>query len=274
MNLLSGPQHRRLEASCHVLLQTTLSQLAPELGHMAAVGAWLVSSLLVLVAAEDLSGISSLFERGPDNLALSRLESDPSQADSSETLDSSERNRKTCRGCDCYKRWMGQDFPGLNFCTNHNTAWESAAGKVPDMKCMVADSKCEGSAEGSCAPNCPRYTTNGCTCVKDWSMEGHGECHDSCCNPTSTDAEWCMVADPSCQGMQWGPCAPGPVQHPKERVTKKGCKCANGWTVEADGAVQHCHTFCCTPSGLGVDGEVCVVENEECEGLNIGRCRP
>ncbi|CAE7742102.1 unnamed protein product [Symbiodinium pilosum] len=242
---------------------------------MAFALAWLLCSLFVLpTSAEDLSGISGFFQRGTDNLALSRLQAPPPEADDSPTPDSSERLRSTCRGCACYKRWMGQDFPGLNFCTDHNTAWESAAGKTPNMMCMVADSKCEGKAEGACEPNCPRYTTNGCVCERAWTMEGHGECQDSCCNPTNAEAEWCMVTDPSCQGMQWGPCAPGPVRHPKERVTRKGCKCANGWNVQVDGEVQHCHTFCCNPSGLGVEGDVCVVEDEACEGMNIGRCRP
>ena len=34
---------------------------------------------------------------------------------------------------------------------------------------------CQGSAEGRCGPNCPRYTTNGCECAKRWVQEGHEE---------------------------------------------------------------------------------------------------
>ena len=34
---------------------------------------------------------------------------------------------------------------------------------------------CQGSAEGRCGPNCPRYTTNGCECAKSWVQEGHEE---------------------------------------------------------------------------------------------------
>mmetsp|Transcript_16596 Transcript_16596/g.31364 ORF Transcript_16596/g.31364 Transcript_16596/m.31364 type:complete len:240 (+) Transcript_16596:64-783(+) len=233
---------------------------------------WLLSCLLPLGAAEDLSGISGLFQRGIEGISLTRLEDSPPETPA-ETFDSSERNRFTCRGCECEKRWMGQDFPGLNYCTNHNAAWETAAGKSPTMKCMVQDSLCEGGVEGSCAPNCPRYTTNGCACAHDWVMEGQSECHDSCCNPTGAKTDWCMVKDPVCQGMQWGPCAPGPVAHPRKRYTRKGCKCTNGWNVNVDGEVQQCHNFCCNPAGLGLGGDVCVVEDEECEGATIGRCR-
>ena len=40
------------------------------------------------------------------------------------------------------------------------------------------------------------------------------------------------VTDPACQGMSWGPCSPEPMKHPHERLTAKGCKCSNGWSVK------------------------------------------
>ena len=82
-----------------------------------------------------------------------------------------------------------------------------------------------------------------------------------------------MVTDTSCQGMSWGPCSPEPMRHPHVRTTGKGCKCSNGWSVKVGEQLEHCHTFCCQPEGLGLEGEVCVVEDEACEGMSIGRCK-
>ncbi|CAJ1442405.1 unnamed protein product [Effrenium voratum] len=166
---------------------------------------------------------------------------------------------------------MGQEYAGLTYCTDFNDA---SAHLPPSMKCLVHNSHCEGGTEGQCGPNCPRYTTHGCECARNWAASGH-ECRDSCCNPTGTTAwDWCMVKDPSCQGMAWGPCAAAEKPAPPQRKTSKGCKCANGWSVNVEGGVQHCYDFCCSPPGLDLGGEVCVVQDEACEGQRIGRCRP
>ncbi|CAK9102668.1 unnamed protein product [Durusdinium trenchii] len=183
-----------------------------------------------------------------------------------------ERDRVTCRGCDCYHQWMGQDYAGLTYCTEFNEASE-ASSQMPNYRCLVHDSHCEGVSEGKCAPGCPRYTTNGCECARSWVLEGHDECHDSCCTPTG-ESSWCMVTDPTCQGLAWGPCsAESKNPHPHVRKTAKGCKCSNGWSVKVGEDTHSCHTFCCQPEGLGLEGEVCVVEDESCEGMSIGRCK-
>lgn len=225
--------------------------------------------------AENLAEISQLFQKVDSSKPLTMLNAPEVAASPAANVGSGERDRTTCRGCDCYHRWMGQDYAGLTYCTEFTDANEATAGAPANMRCLVHDSHCEGSAEGRCGPNCPRYTTNGCECAKSWVQEGHEECHDSCCNPTGdlqTDS-WCMVTDPACQGMSWGPCSPEPMKHPHERLTAKGCKCSNGWSVKVGEELEYCHTFCCTPAGLGLEGEVCVVEDEGCEGMSIGRCK-
>eukprot|EP00435_Cladocopium_sp_Y103_P065917 s617_g28.t1 len=202
--------------------------------------------------AENLAEISQLFQKVDSSKPLTMLNA-PEVAASPAASGSGERDRSTCRGCDCYHRWMGQDYAGLTYCTEFTDANEASAGAPANRRCLVHDSHCEGSAEGRCGPNCPRYTTNGCECAKSWVQEGHEECHDSCCNPTGDlqADSWCMVTDPACQGMSWGPCSPEPMKHPHVRMTAKGCKCSNGWSVKVGDELEYCHTFCCTPAGLG-----------------------
>ena len=232
----------------------------------------LAIGFLTGISAENLAEISNLFQKTDTSKPLTLLAS--TEVASSE-VPSGEKERKTCRGCDCYHQWMGQDYAGLTYCTSFNDISAENTETLPaNMRCLVHDSSCEGSSEGKCSPACPRYTTNGCECAKSWVQEGYEECHDSCCNPTGdAKAPFCMVSDPSCQGMTWGPCSPEPMRAPHERKTAKGCKCANGWSVKIGEELQQCHTFCCTPTGLGLEGEVCVVEDETCEGMTIGRCK-
>eukprot|EP00913_Durusdinium_trenchii_P034957 g32699.t1 len=145
----------------------------------------------------------------------------------------------------------GQDYAGLTYCTEFNEASEDRS-QMPNYRCLVHDSHCEGVSEGKCAPG---YTTNGCECARSWVLEGHDECHDSCCTPTG-ESSWCMVTDPTCQGLAWGPCsAESKNPHPHVRKTAKGCKCSNGWSVKVGEDTHSCHTFCCQPEGLGLEGE-------------------
>ncbi|CAK8996089.1 unnamed protein product, partial [Durusdinium trenchii] len=141
----------------------------------------LLSCFWIPSGAENLAQISDLFQKAKEEKKLTLLNVE--ETVQAPPAVAGERDRVTCRGCDCYHQWMGQDYAGLTYCTEFNEASE-ASSQMPNYRCLVHDSHCEGVSEGKCAPGCPRYTTNGCECARSWILEGHDECHDSCCTPT------------------------------------------------------------------------------------------
>lgn len=69
------------------------------------------------------------------------------------------------------------------------------------------------------APEAPkRKTETGCTCLKEWSLDG-APCATSCCNPDESEGDWCFVEDEECQGDSWGLCAPPALLQGKANLT-------------------------------------------------------
>jgi len=59
-------------------------------------------------------------------------------------------------------------------------------------------------------PDSGRTTTDGCSCMQKWKVEGYPKCKNYCCNPDEDEDEWC-ITDGVCNDMNWGFCQPLPV---------------------------------------------------------------
>eukprot|EP01065_Artemidia_motanka_P052815 TRINITY_DN9633_c0_g2_i1.p1 TRINITY_DN9633_c0_g2~~TRINITY_DN9633_c0_g2_i1.p1 ORF type:complete len:754 (+),score=132.03 TRINITY_DN9633_c0_g2_i1:108-2369(+) len=74
-----------------------------------------------------------------------------------------------------------------------------------------------------------RVTQRGCACRQRWTVARPGKganrlCVDSCCSFGEKEA-WCFVRDKSCEGINWGVCAPpGAPRRPRQRRTLESAR--------------------------------------------------
>eukprot|EP01062_Namystynia_karyoxenos_P023530 TRINITY_DN190_c0_g1_i1.p1 TRINITY_DN190_c0_g1~~TRINITY_DN190_c0_g1_i1.p1 ORF type:complete len:1502 (+),score=339.14 TRINITY_DN190_c0_g1_i1:91-4506(+) len=94
-----------------------------------------------------------------------------------------------------------------------------SAGKSAADAAKVAAAAAAAGGEGLARRLSVRVTQRGCECLREWACmtcmaapwrlgTPLNPCTGSCCNPDSdVNGDWCMVADPDCEGSHAGYCA-------------------------------------------------------------------
>jgi hypothetical protein len=195
-------------------------------------------------------------------------------------------SRSTVNGCACKQQWQLRDAASScnNYCCNPDNS--------PSDWCFTVNT-CSGQNWGYCSTPATttvttrpsavttrtsflqstttgaivqRYTTSGCTCRQTWTFTGFPTCQNFCCNPDGDSAgSWCFTVG-TCQGLNWGSCAPigGVVTTTSTtpsggvRYSVNGCACRQRWQLQ--GYNTPCTNYCCSPDG-DVNGDWCFTDS-------------